>query len=107
MVKENSTGKHASVHVSRMKKAVERDSSLMQQNNVEQLDSDIEQKHNASNTALSRLIFGDGELNNDAGVHNHTRTQRQQRQQQEQQPDAPRIEEEEELEEGEIPSYLQ
>jgi hypothetical protein len=95
-VKENGTGKHASVHVSRMKKAVERNRELESNTNDDQHDI-IEHKYDADmNTAR------------DHGIHEHTRTQRQQRNEQYQQEQMQQqhdsvSQQEQELEEGEVP----
>ena len=105
-VKVNSTGKHSSVHVSRMKKVVERDSLLVHEDNNQQHDI-LENKHDQHNTTTSqRTVNNDLFISNDnTGVHEHTRTQRilQRKQQQQQQ----QGEQEEELEEGEVPPCLQ
>ena len=92
-VKENSTGKHVSVHVSRMKKAVERDAELVA--------DDV-------NEASFGVVGDDAER--DHMVHEFTRAQRQQRFRQ-QQMDAERqrqdvAAEDDELEEGEVPHHV-
>jgi hypothetical protein len=84
-VKENSTNKHVSVHVSRMKKAVVRDTQLV---------SDEEERSIDSSDGPER----------DHGVHEYTRTQRQQRVQQQQQ-DAQQ-ESDSEDEEGQVPEHI-
>jgi hypothetical protein len=85
-VKENSTNKHVSVHVSRMKKAVERDTQLVS--------GDEEERS---------IDSGDGP-ERDHGVHEYTRTQRQQRTRQQQQ--EAQQESDSEDEEGEVPEHI-
>jgi hypothetical protein len=85
-VKENNTNKHVSVHVSRMKKAVDRNTQLV-------LGTEEE----------SSIGIGIGP-ERDQGVHEYTRTQRQGRIQQ-QQHDAQQ-ESDSEDEEGQVPTRI-
>jgi hypothetical protein len=84
-VKENSTNKHVSVHVSRMKKAVDRNSQLVSGDEVED-------------------GVGDSVPERDHGVHEFTRAQRQQRIQQHQH--ETQQESESEDEEGQVPDHI-
>ena len=98
-VRDNSTGQVSSVHVSRMKKAIARDTTLVSQEDAE-----------------LPLTVSNDEKERDLGVHEYTRAQRQQRAQAARQdkrpvvhpsravPVAPALDEE--LEEGEVPPHL-
>jgi hypothetical protein len=86
-VKENSTNKHVSVHVSRMKKATERDPQLVSSDEHEQ-----------------QVGVGGAQAERDLGVHEFTRAQRQQRIQQHQH-DAQQESDSEE-EDGQVPAHI-
>ena len=87
-VKENGTNKHVSVHVSRMKKAVNRDSSLVP-----------DQDESYENVGMNGSVH-----ERDYGVHEHTRTQRQHRIQQHQHDI--QQESDSEDEEGQVPAHI-
>ena len=87
-VKENSTNKHVSVHVSRMKKAVNRDSSLVP-----------DQDESYENVGMNGSVH-----ERDYGVHEHTRTQRQHRIQRHQHDI--QQESDSEDEEGQVPAHI-
>ena len=86
-VKENSTNKHVSVHVSRMKKAVGRDQTLVSNDQDE-----------------TGVGAGGQGAERDHGVHEHTRAQRQQRIQQHQQDIQQDSDSEDE--EGQVPTAI-